>query len=198
MSASSNLNLDNILKIISIVHHDRDRKLDRELTNARWAFDRVSIDFMQILSICHLIATYSKHYQNFNHKWRKFATIELTTTIQSLSDVIQYSIDLTILNQIETLIFVLLLHNNELLCQINFVECQFVCRNVKWMRTHCKQKHDWIQQNRKDNVSKESTKRQKLMLWIAIKCQRFLMQKSKSLYFVVKNLVVAEFTSHQA
>ena len=37
------------------IRHDRDRKLDRKLTSAHWAFDRTSINCMQIMSICCMI-----------------------------------------------------------------------------------------------------------------------------------------------
>ena len=85
-----------------------------------------------------------QHYQESQHRWKKQVASELTTTMQSWLDVIQYSIELKMFNRVNTIIVILSLHDDELLCQINLDICQYVCRNVKWMKTHCKQKHDWV------------------------------------------------------
>ena len=139
-----------------------------------------------------------RHYQGFNHKWKKSAAIALTTAIQSWIGMIQYSIELTVPKQIEKPISSLPLHKDGLLCQINPARCQYVCRNVKWMKTHCKQKHDWVQQARKGNVSRGGTERQKPTPWMAVQCQRFFVQGPASQYFVVGQPISEESPPRQA
>ena len=139
-----------------------------------------------------------KHYQGSQHRWKKQAASELAAAVQSWSDVMQYPIELTMLHQVETTISSLSLHDDGLLCQVNPDICQYVCRNVKWMKTHCKQKHDWVQQVRKGNVSRGSRERQKLTPWMIVQCQRFFVQGSTSQYFIVGQLSSKEVVPRQA
>ena len=102
------------------------------------------------------------------------------------------------LNRVDTIIFVLSIHDDDLLCEINTTECQYVCRNIKGMRNHCKRKHDWSKQKRRGNVNRESIERQTFEPWIAIRCQRFFLSRHGSQYFVVSQSISEEVVPRQA
>ena len=53
------------------------------------------------------------------------------------------------LNRVNAVISALKLHIDELQCQLKFTQCQYVCRKLKIMIDHLKQKHNWTQQQRK-------------------------------------------------
>ncbi|KAL8991690.1 MAG: hypothetical protein Q9169_007742, partial [Polycauliona sp. 2 TL-2023] len=139
-----------------------------------------------------------KHYQGPNHKWKKRAAIELATSVQSWPGVIQYPIELTVPNRVINVIPILPIYDDGVLCQINAIQCQYVCRSKKWMIDHCKQKHDWSKQIRKGNVSRGNTERQKPDPWVTIRCQRFFPSRHGSQYFAVGEPIAERLISRQA
>ena len=124
--------------------------------------------------------------------------MELAIAVQSWPGVIQYPIELKVPDHMETPISVLALYEDGLLCRIHAAKCQYVCRNVKWMKTHCKQKHDWAQQSRKGNISRGSTERHNPTPWVEVRCQRFFVQGPGSQYFAVGEPISARPGSRQA
>lgn len=127
-----------------------------------------------------------QHYQKINHKWRRQKAQNLKTIVQSWFNVLQYSIELIVFKQMDTAIFVLKLHINDLLCQFNFIECQYICCNKNGMRIHCLRKHEWFKQKRKNNVNRKNIERKTFESWISVYCQRFFTHQQDFQFFVIK------------
>ena len=141
-----------------------------------------------------------QHYQGSHHKWGRQRAKDLQTAVQSWFGVLQYLIELEVPNRVSAVISALELHTDELQCQLEFTQCQYVCRKSRIMIDHLKQKHNWTQQQRRGNVSRRSTKRQQFPSWATVHCQRFFNSRQGFQFFVVEQFSSSsqKSTSRQA
>ena len=141
-----------------------------------------------------------QHYQGSHHKWGRQRARDLEAAVQSWPGVLQYPIELEVPTRVSAAIPALELHTDGLQCQLESTQCQYVCRRPRTMTDHLKQKHNWTQQQRRGNVSRESTERQQSPPWTTVHCQRFFNSRQGSQFFVVEqsSLSSQESTSRQA
>ncbi len=125
------------------------------------------------------------HFQSSNHWWIVQRVQDLITVIDEASlNLIQYLMKFEMLSYVNSAVLKLKICMNDLICQLKSDNCWYICCNVKFMQTHCKQKHDWKQQMQWECSSKSDQIRQwrsdALKSWKIIVCQRFFVQKHES------------------
>jgi len=131
------------------------------------------------------------HFQSSKHWWTVQRARDLITIINEASlNLIQYLMKFEMLEYVDSAMSKLKICTNDLICQLKSDNCRYICRNVKFMRTHCKQKHDWKQQMQRERSSKNRQIRQRrsdaLKSWKVVVCQRFFVQKHESQYVEVR------------
>ncbi len=131
------------------------------------------------------------HFQGSKHRWTVQRARDLITVINEASlNLIQYLMKFEMPEYVDSAMSKLKVCTNGLICQLESDNCRYICRNVKFMRTHCKQKHGWKQQTQRGRPSKSRQIRQRrsdaLEPWKAVVCQRFFVQRHESQYVEVR------------
>ena len=131
------------------------------------------------------------HFQSSKHRWTVQRARDLITIINEASlNLIQYFMKFEMLEYVDSVMLKLKVCTNGLICQLKSDNCRYICRNVKFMWTHCKQKHGWKQQTQRERSSKSRQIRQRrsdaLKSWKVVVCQRFFVQKHESQYVEVR------------
>ena len=136
-------------------------------------------------------AQLQSHLQGPHHRMKIKEAEPIVKTTQSWPNLIEYPIELNIPTQVNSAIPHLAIHHDGLLCDIQPERCQYICRSEKFMKTHCKQKHDWSMQSRKGRPGK-STSGSVTKSWKTVVCQRFFNHQHGSQYFQVINHEIVE------
>lgn len=134
------------------------------------------------------------HYQGPKHRWIVQRVRDLMTVIDEASlNLIQYSMEFEVPDYVNSAVSELKICTDGLICQLKPDNCQYICRNVKFMRTHCKQKHGWKQQTQRGRPSKNHQIRQRRSdapeSWKTVVCQRFFIKWSSSQTHIVYKFV---------
>lgn len=102
------------------------------------------------------------HYQGPKHGWIIQRVRDLMAAIDEASlNLIQYLIEFEVPDYVDSAVSELEICTDGLICQLEPDNCQYICRNAKFMRTHCKQKHEWKQQRQRGRSSKNDQIRQR-------------------------------------
>ncbi len=65
------------------------------------------------------------------------------TAIEKASlNLIDYLMKFEMLDYVDSAVSKLKICMNDLICQLTSENCQYICCNVKFMQTHCKQRHE--------------------------------------------------------
>lgn len=131
------------------------------------------------------------HYQSPKHRWIVQRVQDLMAAIEEASlDLIEYLMEFEVPDYVDSAVSELEICTDGLICQLAPENCRYICRNVKFMRTHCKQRHGWKQQTQRGRPSKSRQIRQGRndapKAWKTVVCQRFFVQGHGSQYVEVR------------
>ncbi len=171
------------------------------VTQAHFTTTRLSIDVMESITVLqqYRIITCKEcmhgiwpgqvktHFQGPKHRWVISHVRDLMAAMKDAAmNLIQYPMEFDVPEFVDSAVPELKIWSEGLCCQLDQQSCRYICCHVKKMRMHCKQKHEWKQQQRSGRPSKSQERNDASGPWKSVTCQRFFVQGHGSQYVEVK------------
>ena len=140
-------------------------------------------------------AQVQSYFQGPQHRMKSREAAPIAETAQSWPYLIQYSVELYMPIRIDSPVRILPVYSDGLLCEIEPIRFQYICRNEDSMRMHSKQKHRWSAQARRGRPSKIFASNPTPKPWRIVICQRFFVHGQGSHFIEIVNAGSASRTN---
>src|SRR4051812_34506091 len=129
------------------------------------------------------------HLQGKHHKIDRQKAIIIAERVRQWPGLVRYSSEMEVPVRVERPIKQLPLYQDGLLCQFDPNRCHYVCRDIKTMKKHWRESHQWSvgeKRGRPSRVREKGVERQVEESYKAVHCQRLFVQGRGSQYFEVR------------
>ncbi len=133
----------------------------------------------------------ARHLRGTHHSLPKAHVVEMIQVARSLPDLVSSHEELSLPDLVDHPFPHLTLHRDGLGCRHDFPRCRFICRTVKGMKSHLRERHGYALSSKKGRPSRSQQAEaasSPTSTWVSVVCQRFFPSRHGSAYFEVRHV----------